>query len=194
MLTALSGSTRTVDCARWNIWSEKFGTYVFLQNLSAKFKFHWNLIIIIIIIIIIRYLHECGPGSPVGIAIELRAGRSEIESRWGRDFRPVQTGPGAHPASCNMGTGSIPGEKCGRGVLLTTHPILVPRSWKSRAIPLPTLWATPGLQRVHFTFHLHEYPCTFTIICRCILIRMRNVSDKSCRENRDTHFVFSNFF
>ena len=32
-----------------------------------------------------------------------------------------------------------------RGVLLTTHPLLVPRSWKSRAIPLPTLWATPGL-------------------------------------------------
>jgi len=28
---------------------------------------------------------------------------------------------------------------------LTTHPLLVPRSWKSRAIPLPTLWATPGL-------------------------------------------------
>jgi len=31
------------------------------------------------------------------------------------------------------------------GVLLTTHPLLVPRSWKGRAIPLPTLWATPGL-------------------------------------------------
>jgi len=30
-------------------------------------------------------------------------------------------------------------------VLLTTHPLLVPRSWKSRAIPLPTLWATSGL-------------------------------------------------
>jgi len=30
-------------------------------------------------------------------------------------------------------------------VLLTTHPLLVPRSWKSRVIPLPTLWATPGL-------------------------------------------------
>ena len=75
----------------------------------------------------------------------LRAGRSGIESRWGRDFPPVQTGPGAHPASCKMGTGSFPGVKCGRGVLLTTHPLLVPRSWKSRAIPLPTLWATPGL-------------------------------------------------
>jgi len=29
-------------------------------------------------------------------------------------------------------------------VLLTTHPLLVPWSWKSRAIPLPTLWATTG--------------------------------------------------
>ena len=80
------------------------------------------------------------PGNSVGIA-----GRSGIESRWGRDFPPVQTGPGAHPASCKMGTGLLPGVKCGRGVLLTTHPLLVPRSWKSRAIPLPTLWATPGL-------------------------------------------------
>jgi len=43
---------------------------------------------------------------------------------------PVQTGPGAHPASCKMGTGSFPGVKYGRGVLLTTHPLLVPRSWK----------------------------------------------------------------
>ena len=89
--------------------------------------------------------YRCGPGSSVGIATELRSGRSGIESRWGRDFPPVQTGPGAHPASCKMGTWSFPGVKCGRGVLLTTHPLLVLRSWKSRAIPLPTLWATPGL-------------------------------------------------
>jgi len=83
--------------------------------------------------------------SSVGIATELRVGRSGIKSRWGRDFPPVQTGPGAHPASCKMGTGSFPGVKWGRGVLLTTHPLLVPRSWKSRAILLPTLWATLGL-------------------------------------------------
>jgi len=43
-----------------------------------------------------------------------------------------------------MGTGSFLGVKCGPGVLLTTHPLLVPQSWKSRAAPLPTLWATPG--------------------------------------------------
>jgi len=51
----------------------------------------------------------CGTGSSVGIATELRAGRSGIEARWGRDFPPVQTGPGGHPASCTMGTGSFPG-------------------------------------------------------------------------------------
>jgi len=53
----------------------------------------------------------CGPGSSVGIATELRAGRSGIESRWGRDFPPIQTGPGVNPASCKMGTGSFPGGK-----------------------------------------------------------------------------------
>jgi hypothetical protein len=46
----------------------------------------------------------------------------------------VQTGSGAHPASCIMGTGgSFPGLKRGRGVTLTTHPRLVPRSRMSRS-------------------------------------------------------------
>jgi hypothetical protein len=36
----------------------------------------------------------------------------------------VQTGSGAHPASCRMGTGGLsPGVKHGRGVTLTTDPI-----------------------------------------------------------------------
>jgi hypothetical protein len=40
----------------------------------------------------------------------------------------VQTGSGAHPASCPMGTGVLsPEVKRGRGVTLTTHPHLVPR-------------------------------------------------------------------
>jgi len=46
-----------------------------------------------------------------------------IESRWGAIFSaPVQTDPGAHPASYTMGTRSFPGLKSGRGVLLTPHP------------------------------------------------------------------------
>jgi hypothetical protein len=41
----------------------------------------------------------------------------------------VQTVSGVHPASCTMGTGVLsPGVKRGRGVMLTTHPYLVPRS------------------------------------------------------------------
>jgi hypothetical protein len=73
----------------------------------------------------------------------LRAGPSgdRIPVR-ARFSAPVHTGPGAHPASCTMGTGSFPGGKSGRGVTLTPHPLLVPRSKKqSRAIPLLSLRA-----------------------------------------------------
>ena len=41
---------------------------------------------------------------------------------------PVQTGPEAHPASCTMDTGSFPGVRCGFGVTLTPHPLLVQSS------------------------------------------------------------------
>jgi hypothetical protein len=41
---------------------------------------------------------------------------------------------------------------------------------------------------------LDENQHTFFIISRPILLRMRNVSDKSCRENQNTYFVFSNVF
>jgi hypothetical protein len=40
----------------------------------------------------------------------------------------------------------------------------------------------------------HEDRYTFMIISRSVLLRMRNVSDKSCRENQNTHFVFGNTF
>jgi hypothetical protein len=60
---------------------------------------------------------------------------------WARFSATVQTGHGVHPASCTMGTGSLLGVKSGWGVTLTPHPLLVPWSWKSRAIPLLLLWA-----------------------------------------------------
>ena len=67
------------------------------------------------------------PGSVVGIATGYGLDGSGIESRWEARFSaPVQTGPGAHPASCTMGTGSFPGVKTGRGVKLTPHSLLVP--------------------------------------------------------------------
>jgi hypothetical protein len=75
-----------------------------------------------------------------------------------RFSQPVQTSPGAHPASCTMRTMSFPGVKSGRGVTLTPHHLLVPWSWKSSAIPLLPLWALRPVQslsactRVTFTF------------------------------------------
>ena len=59
---------------------------------------------------------------------------------------PVQTGPGAYPVFCTMGTRSFPGVKSGSGVILTPHPLLVPRSIKSRAIPLLRLWVVRPVQ------------------------------------------------
>ena len=57
------------------------------------------------------------------------AGRSEDRIPvWARFSAPVQTGPGAHPPSCTTGTGSFPGVKSSRGVTLTPHSLLVPRS------------------------------------------------------------------
>ena len=68
-----------------------------------------------------------GPGSSVGIATGYGLDGPGIEFRWEAIFSaPVQTGPGAHPASCTMGTGSFPGVKSGRGVTLTPHPLLLP--------------------------------------------------------------------
>jgi hypothetical protein len=59
----------------------------------------------------------------------LRAGWSGDRIPVGARFSaPVQTGPGAHPASCTMGTGSTTGVESGRGVTLTPHILLVPRS------------------------------------------------------------------
>ena len=75
----------------------------------------------------------------------LLAGRSGDRIPVGARFSARLDRPGAHPASCTMVTGSFPGVKCGRGVLLTTHPLLAPRSWKSRAIPLPPSGPQLGL-------------------------------------------------
>jgi len=53
-----------------------------------------------------------GRDGSVGIATRYGLDGPGIEGLWGaRFFVPVQTGPGAHPASYTMGTGSFPGVK-----------------------------------------------------------------------------------
>jgi hypothetical protein len=104
----------------------------------------------------------------------LRAGRSgdriPVEARFSA---PVQAGPGAHPASCTMGTVSFPGVESGRGVTLTPHPLLVLRSTKqSRAIPLLSLrafdvykkgWNLPTYLPTHPPTYLLTYLPTYLL-------------------------------
>ena len=68
------------------------------------------------------FLSTVDRDSSVGIATRYGLDGPGIESRCGARFSaPVQTGPGAHPASCRMGTGSFSGVKRpGRGA---DHPL-----------------------------------------------------------------------
>ena len=50
-----------------------------------------------------------GPSNSVGIATDYRLDGPVSNPGGDEIFPPVQTGPGAHPASCKMGTGSFPG-------------------------------------------------------------------------------------
>ena len=78
----------------------------------------------------------CGPGSSVGRATDYGLDGPEIETRWG-EISAQPDRPRVHTTSGTIGTGPFPGVKYGRGMLLTTHPLLVPWSWKSRTVPLP---------------------------------------------------------
>ena len=84
-----------------------------------------------------------------------------------------------------MGTGSFPGVKYGRGVLLTTQPLRMPWSWKSRAIPLPTLWATTGpVTGTLYLFTVIEFWWQFLTLCVThaywYFRRRFNTSDAAC--------------
>jgi hypothetical protein len=69
-----------------------------------------------------------GPGRWVGIATGYGLDGPVIEFQWEARFSAtVQNGPEAYPASCTS-TGSFPRVESGRGVTLTPHPLLVPKS------------------------------------------------------------------
>jgi hypothetical protein len=102
------------------------------------------------------------------VATELRDGESGDRIPVGARFSaPVQTGPGAHQASCTMGTGSFSGIGSGQGVMLTPHPLLVPWSKKrSRAIPLLSLRAFVACKKgeTYLLTYWLGHPHTFSIV------------------------------
>ena len=87
-----------------------------------------------------------------------------LRAGWSGDWIPVgarfsalvQTGPEAHPVSCTMGTVSFLRVRCGRGVTLTPHPLLVPRAKieKSYTSTLPK--GLCGLWKVETYLHVYQ--------------------------------------
>ena len=84
-------------------------------------------------------VHDCGPGSSVGIATKGWAVRDRMPVGKRFSARPDRTcGP---PSLLYNGYRVFPGGRGGRGVGLTPHPIQCRGPRKSRAIPLLTLRA-----------------------------------------------------
>ena len=95
-------------------WLNKFACHLILRNILKRenaLQFWLKL----------NKISDHYTNSSVGIATRYGLGGPGIESRWGARFSAsVQTGPGAHTASCTMGTGSSPGLK--RPVRGVDHP------------------------------------------------------------------------
>ena len=89
----------------------------------------------------------CGSDSSVGIATGYGLDGPRIESGSERDFphlsRPA-LGPTQPPVKWVPALSR--GVKSGWGMTLISHPLLVPRSRKSRATPLLPLWAVRPVQ------------------------------------------------
>jgi hypothetical protein len=112
--------------------------YISYSSLRATCPTHLSLIYLIIIIILLQ------TGRP---------GFDPLQRQINLPLACVQTSSEDHPASYPMGTeDSFPGVKRGRGMTLTTHPHLVPRSRMSRSYIFSLPWRLHGGRGTAFPF------------------------------------------
>jgi len=102
-LTNLESSS-LVRCGKHE--QKLFHIIIIIIIIIIIFFFFFIIVVVVVFVIIV----VVGRDSVVGIATTLRARLSENRIPVGARFStPVQTGPGAHPASYTMGTRSLPG-------------------------------------------------------------------------------------
>jgi hypothetical protein len=104
-------------------------------------------------IIKLAFLLHWSRDSSVGIATRYELEGPGIESRWGEIFRTSPDRLRGPPSLLYNGYRVFPGGKCGRGVMLTTHPLLVPRLRKSLTISSLTPLVLLGLFRGSLLLH-----------------------------------------
>jgi hypothetical protein len=108
----------------------------------------------------IQYTWRGSRDSVAGITTRYGLEVPGTEFRWGEIFRTYPNRLRGPPSLLYNGYRVFLGSKGGRGVMLTTQPLLVPRLRKSWALPPLTLWVLLGLLRgsiyplLHFTWGL----------------------------------------
>jgi len=107
--------------------------------------------------------YQGGPCSVVGIATGYGLYGPGIESRWGRDFPHVSRTALWPPSLLYNGYRAFPGGKERPGRDADPHPLLLPWSGKSGAIPLLPLWAVRPVQSLSDCTRVH---CNFTYRCK----------------------------
>lgn len=91
----------------------------------------------------------------------LQTGHSGVQTLVAARFSiPIQTSTKAHPTCCAAGNGSSSWGKSSWGMMLTTHPVPMPRLCMNRVIPLPTLYVFMACYNVTFTFVCKWYTLT----------------------------------
>jgi hypothetical protein len=90
---------------------------------------------------------------------------------------PVQTGPGAHPPSCTMGTGPFLGVKNGRGVTLTPHPPSSAVSHERVELNIYSTYGSYGLYRAlvpvqgcPLSFYINPLNAELNPICHLLVL------------------------
>ena len=100
----------------------------FPHQISLSFPHKWSCAASLARIDVIPlHVVTSGRDSSVGMATLYGLEGQGIESRWGEIFRTYPDRPSGPPSLLYNGYLVFPGGKVGRGVALTTHPLLVPR-------------------------------------------------------------------